>query len=66
MNLGENLELDGVLNTTRTQQFLNSGVKDRKLNKLFTGDPEAMGLRRESFKKELGRLWRNKGIDIPD
>jgi hypothetical protein len=66
MNLGENLEFDGMLNTTRAQQFLNSGVKNRKLNKLFLGDPEGMELRRESFKKELGRLWRNKGTDISD
>jgi hypothetical protein len=60
MNLGENLEMDGVLNTTITQQFLNNGKKDKRLNKLFTGDPEGVNVKQESFKKELGRIWRSK------
>jgi hypothetical protein len=51
MNLGENLELDGVLNTTITQQFLNNGIIDERLNKLFTG--ERSNIKHKSFKEEL-------------
>ena len=51
MNLGDNHEWDGVLNTTRTQQFLNNGIIDERLNKLFTG--ERSNIKHMSFKKEL-------------
>jgi hypothetical protein len=65
MNIDDNLEMDGVLNTTITEQFLANGKKDKRLNKLFTGDPEGVNVKRKSFKKELKRLWLHKGIDFP-
>ena len=49
MNLGENLELDGVLNTTRTEQFLNNGIIDERINKLFTG--ARSNIKHKSFKE---------------
>ena len=56
MNLGENHEFDGVLNTTRTQEFLNNGIIDERINRLFTG--ERSNIKHKSFNKQLAILLR--------
>ena len=62
MNLGENHEFDGVLNTTRTQEFLNNGIIDEMLNKLFTG--KLSNIKHKSFRDQLAiRLRQAKLID---
>ena len=62
MNIGENHEFDGMLNTTRTQDFLNNGIIDERLNKLFTG--ERSNIKHKSFKEQLAiQLRQAKMID---
>jgi hypothetical protein len=61
MNKGENLEWDGVLNTTRTEQFLNHGIIDERINKLFTG--ERSNIKHKSFKEELARQLRHSKLN---
>jgi hypothetical protein len=61
MNLGENLEWDGVLNTTLTQQFLNNGIIDERINKLFTG--ERSNIKHKSFKEELAIQLRHSKLN---
>ncbi len=62
MDLGENHEFDGMLNTTRTQDFLNNGIIDERINKLFTG--KVLNIKHKSFKDQLAiRLRQAKMID---
>jgi hypothetical protein len=62
MNLGENHEFDGILNTTRTQEFLNNGIINERLNKLFTG--MVSNIKHKSVKDQLAiRLRQAKMID---
>ena len=61
MNLGDNLEWDGVLNTTRTEQFLNNGIIDERINKLFTG--ERSNIKHKSFKEELAIQLRHSKLN---
>ena len=56
MNLGDNLEMDGVLNTRITQGFMANGIIDERINKLFTG--EQSNIRHKSFKDQLAILLR--------
>ena len=62
MDLGENLEFDGMLNTTRTQEFLNNGIIDERINKLFTG--QCSNIKHKSFKEQLAiQIRQAKMID---
>ncbi len=56
MNLGENHEFDGVLNTKINQEFMANGIIDERINKLFTG--ERSNIKHKSFNKQLAILLR--------
>ena len=51
MNDYDEYDMNSMLNTTRTQQFLNNGIIDERLNKLFTG--ERSNIKHKSFKEQL-------------
>ena len=62
MNINDNHEMDGVLNTRITQDFMNNGIIDERLNKLFTG--QCSNIKHKSFKEQLAiQLRQAKMID---
>ena len=62
MNDYDEYDMDSMLNTSTAKSFLNNGIIDERLNKLFTG--ERSNIKHKSFKKELAiRLRQAKMID---
>ncbi len=62
MEISDNHEMHGMMNNSIAQQFLNNGIIDEKINKLFTG--EWSNIRHKSFKEQLAiQLRQAKLID---
>jgi hypothetical protein len=57
----EEFDFNPMLNTTRTQQFLNNGIIDERINKLFTG--ERSNIKHKSFKEELAIQLRHSKLN---
>ena len=51
MEISDNHEMHGMMNNSIAQQFLNNGIIDERLNKLFTG--ERSNIKHKSFKEQL-------------
>ena len=56
----EEFDFNPMLNTTRTQQFLNNGIIDERINKLFTG--QRSNIKHKSFKEQLAILLRHPNL----
>jgi hypothetical protein len=62
MEISDDNEMHGMMNNTIAQQFLNNGIIDEKINKLFMG--ERSNIKHKSFKKQLAiQLRQAKLID---
>ena len=61
MNLDDNHEMDGVLNTRIAQDFMANGIIDERLNKLFTG--ERSNIKHKSFKEQLAIQLRHPNLN---
>ena len=51
MNEYDVYDMDSMLNTSIAKSFLNNGIIDERINKLFTG--ERSNIKHKSFKEQL-------------
>ena len=51
MNDYDEYDMDSMLNTSIAKSFLNNGIIDERINKLFTG--ERSNIKHKSFKEQL-------------
>ena len=61
MNDYDEYDMDSMLNTSTAKSFLNNGIIDERLNKLFTG--ERSNIKHKSFKEELAIQLRHPKLN---
>ncbi len=61
MNDYDEYDMDSMLNTSIAKSFLNNGIIDERLNKLFTG--ERSNIKHKSFKEQLAIQLRHPNLN---